>query len=276
MRLLPTAARVLGGSIRFRGQDLLALPPAQMRAVRGKSISLILQEPMSSLDPVLTVGDQIQEMIRAHERVSKAQARRRAIELLDLVNIPEPDRRHDDYPYQMSGGMRQRVMIAIAIACSPAILIADEPTTALDVTVQAQILELLDTLRTRMSMAILLVTHDLGVVGQWADRVAVMYAGAIVEQADVATFLSDPVHPYSRGLLNASKTGEDGKHYTKGRLTEIPGSVASAWIAPGCRFAPRCPDMVASCNDFSPLLEAMRREHLVACPVNARLMEHDA
>lgn len=269
MGLLPPAGRVTGGSIKLRGKELIGLPTAKMRHVRGKEIALILQEPMSSLNPVMTIGEQIQEMILAHEQIGKPAARRRAIELLDLVNIPDPQHRHDDYPFQMSGGMRQRVMIATAIACSPPILIADEPTTALDVTVQAQILELLDDLREKMSMAILLVTHDLGVVGQWADRVAVMYAGSIVEQAPVATFLHNPVHPYSRGLLRSSRTGEEGQHYSVSRLTEIPGSVESAWTAPGCRFGPRCSQHIPTCDRAAPALTPVLKDHFAACHVNA-------
>ena len=223
MRLLPPNARVASGRILFDGTDLLALSPAEMRAVRGKQISLIQQEPMTSLNPVLSIGVQIAEVVRRHEKVSRRQARARAIELLDLVSIPDAHRRIDDYPHNLSGGMRQRVMIAMAVACHPKLLIADEPTTALDVTTQAQVLDLLDDLRHRLGMAVLLITHDLGVVAQWADRISVMYAGRIVEQAGIEPFFAEPLHPYSRGLLGARVDVDADEHYSLNRLSEIPG-----------------------------------------------------
>ena len=199
MRLLPPNAKVASGRILFDGTDLLALSPAEMRAVRGKQISLIQQEPMTSLNPVLSIGLQISEVVRRHEKVSRRQARARAIELLDLVSIPDAHRRIDDYPHNLSGGMRQRVMIAMAVACHPKLLIADEPTTALDVTTQAQVLDLLDDLRHRLGMAVLLITHDLGVVAQWADRISVMYAGRIVEQAGIEPFFASRCIPIRAG-----------------------------------------------------------------------------
>jgi peptide/nickel transport system ATP-binding protein len=265
MRLLPSNARIASGGIRFDGKDLLAASPAEMREIRGKQISLIQQEPMTSLNPVLTIGLQIMEVIRRHEKVSRKQARARAIELLDLVSIPDAHRRIDDYPHNLSGGMRQRVMIAMAVACSPKLLIADEPTTALDVTTQAQVLDLLDGLRHRLGMAVLLITHDLGVVAQWADRIAVMYAGRIVEQAGIKPFFAQPLHPYSRGLLGARVDVDTEEHYLTDRLTEIPGSVGSAAGEQGCSFAPRCPIVVPGCRLAPPPL-IVQGDRAVACP----------
>jgi len=265
MRLLPPNARVASGRILFDGIDLLALSPAGMREVRGKQISLIQQEPMTSLNPVLSIGLQIAEVVRRHEKVSRKAARARAIELLDLVSIPDAHRRVDDYPHNLSGGMRQRVMIAMAVACHPKLLIADEPTTALDVTTQAQVLDLLDDLRHRLGMAVLLITHDLGVVAQWADRISVMYAGRIVEQAGIGPFFAEPLHPYSRGLLGARVDVDADEHYSRNRLSEIPGSVGSAAGETGCSFAPRCPMVVAGCRLAPPPLVA-HGERAVACP----------
>jgi peptide/nickel transport system ATP-binding protein len=265
MRLLPPNAKVASGRILFDGTDLLALSPAEMREVRGKRISLIQQEPMTSLNPVLSIGLQISEVVRRHEKVSRRQARARAIELLDLVSIPDAHRRIDDYPHNLSGGMRQRVMIAMAVACHPKLLIADEPTTALDVTTQAQVLDLLDDLRHRLGMAVLLITHDLGVVAQWADRISVMYAGRIVEQAGIKPFFAEPLHPYSRGLLGARVDVDADEHYSLNRLSEIPGSVGSAAGETGCSFAPRCPIVVAGCRLAPPPLVA-HGERAVACP----------
>jgi peptide/nickel transport system ATP-binding protein len=255
LRLLPPTASIVGGQVIFDGLDLATLSARRLRDIRGKGISIILQEPMTSLNPVLSIGTQIREVITRHERLSRSQSRRRVIELLDLVGIPEPDRRYDQFPHHFSGGMRQRVMIAMAVACNPRLLIADEPTTALDVTIQAQVMELLGRLRKQLSMAMLLITHDLGAVAQWADRVAVMYAGRIVEQASVDAFFAEPRHPYSRGLLDSS-VGE-GAHYTSTRLKEIHGSVASAAGEAGCAFAPRCPVAVASCRAAPPALKML-------------------
>jgi peptide/nickel transport system ATP-binding protein len=265
MRLLPPTARILRGQVLFDGLDLLTATPRTMRGVRGKRISLILQEPMTSLNPVLTVGAQIAEMIRQHEPLSRAATHRRVVELLDLVGIPEPQRRAREFPHNFSGGMRQRVMIAMAVACQPQLIIADEPTTALDVTIQAQVMDLLDNLRRQFGMAMLLITHDLGVVAQWADRATVMYAGRIVEQARVRPFFQQPRHPYARGLLGAAVTEAEGAHYTTRRLTEIPGSVASAAGERGCPFAPRCPDVIPACHTAPPKLMPVVEGWDVAC-----------
>ena len=220
MRLLPPTAQV-EGELRFGGQDLLALSPREMRALRGNAISMIFQEPMTSLNPVLSLGQQLIEVLRVHESLTAKAARQRAIELLDLVKIPEPARRIDDFAHQLSGGQRQRVMIAMTVACRPRLLIADEPTTALDVTIQAQILELLDRLRHEFSMSLLLITHDLGLVGQWADRVAVMHGGKKLEEAPTQRLFEHPHHPYSRGLLGTSLHLERDLHYRSARLPEI-------------------------------------------------------
>ncbi|MDO9711483.1 ABC transporter ATP-binding protein [Paracraurococcus lichenis] len=265
MRLLPRGARILRGQVVFDGTDLVTARPQELRAIRGKRVALILQEPMTSLNPVLTIGAQIAEAIRRHEAVSRAAARQRVVELLDLVGIQDAAKRFGDYPHNFSGGMRQRVMIAMAVACNPQLLIADEPTTALDVTIQAQVLELLDRLRRQLSMAVLLITHDLGVVSQWADRVAVMYAGRIVEQAAVGPFFAEPRHPYARGLLGASVGYGEGAHYSDTRLVEIPGTVASAAGEAGCPFAPRCPEVIAACRAAVPPLVRIGAGRAVAC-----------
>lgn len=218
---------LLDGRIEFDGKDLVALSPRELRALRGRALSMIFQEPMTSLNPVHTVGAQIAETLGLHLGLSAAAARRRTLELLDLVHIADPDRRIDDYPHQLSGGQRQRVMIAMAVACQPRLLVADEPTTALDVTIQAQILDLLDRLRRELSMALLLITHDLGVVSHYADNVVVMYGGELVEQAPTSVLFDRPVHPYTRGLLGASLHGNSGRHYTEGALAEIDAQVDS-------------------------------------------------
>jgi peptide/nickel transport system ATP-binding protein len=267
MRLLPKAARITGGSINFAGQNLIGLSDRAMRKLRGRDIGMIFQEPMTSLNPVITIGKQIGEVLRLHDGLSARQARQQAIEMLDLVRIPDPARRIDDYPHRLSGGMRQRVMIAIAVACRPKLLIADEPTTALDVTIQAQILDLLDRLRRELSMALLLITHDLGIVGQWADRVVVMYAGRKVEEALPGELFSDPLHPYTRGLLAASPRLRGNLHYRDAALTEIPGNISSALGEPGCPFAPRCPVTVSTCRAGFPETIVPSPSRLVACPV---------
>jgi peptide/nickel transport system ATP-binding protein len=271
MQLLPPTARIRGGSILFDGQDLVLAKPAALRDIRGRRMSLILQEPMTSLNPVLTVGAQIGEMLRRHTRLSSAAVRGRVLELLDLVGIAEPHRRAEEYPHNFSGGMRQRVMIAMAVSCEPQLIIADEPTTALDVTIQAQVLDLLDSLRRQLSMAVLLITHDLGVVAQWADRVTVMYAGRVAEQAPVRAFFQSPRHPYARGLLQASVGHGGESHYTNRRLDEIPGSVASAAAEAGCPFAPRCPEVLPACRIAPPPLEPLGNGRHVACIVEAGL-----
>ncbi len=250
--------RIVGGSIRFEGQELVGLRAKAMRDLRGDRIGMIFQEPMTSLNPALTVGDQIGEVLVQHRGMSKRQALTRAEELLDLVKVPDPKRRVAEYPHRLSGGMRQRVMIAMAIACEPKLLIADEPTTALDVTVQAQVLDLLLSIRDRFGMSILLITHDLGVVAETADRVAVMYAGRKIEEAATASLFADPQHPYTRGLLGASPeiSDEDATvGRARARLNEIPGMVpALDAMPPGCRFAPRCPEVMPVCHTAPPAL----------------------
>jgi peptide/nickel transport system ATP-binding protein len=265
MQLLPPAGRFMAGEILFKGKDLMKATKREMRDIRGKRITLIMQEPMTSLNPVLPVGSQIAEVLRRHENMSKAAALNRAIELLDLVGIPYPAQRSQQYPHNFSGGMCQRVMIAIAVACSPELLIADEPTTALDVSIQAQIMELIEKLRRELSMAVLLITHNLGLVAQWADRTVVMYAGRLVEEAPTAQFFANPRHPYSLGLLRSLVGANAEIHYTNHRLNEIPGSVVSAAGQNGCPFAPRCDRSVAECTvEFPPTtwIEEFRR---VAC-----------
>ncbi|MBP1875470.1 oligopeptide/dipeptide ABC transporter ATP-binding protein [Ensifer adhaerens] len=271
MQLLPRAARVSSGRITFDEQDLLTLDASQMRRLRGREIGMIFQEPMTSLNPVMTIGRQISEVLKVHEKLSGRAARARAIELLQLVRIPGADKRVDDYPHQLSGGMRQRVMIAMAVACRPKLLIADEPTTALDVTNQAQVLDLLDTLRRELQMAVVLITHDLGVVAQWADRVVVMYAGRKVEQALPDDLFKDPLHPYTRGLLAASPRLKNDFHYRDGALTEIPGSIVSAVGEAGCPFRPRCTQARASCGHHIPPLTVPAPDRLVACPFTSSI-----
>ena len=260
--------RIVGGSICFEGRDLVGLPKRDLRALRGDRIGMIFQEPMTSLNPALTVGEQIGEVLMQHRGMTRRQAIARAAELLDLVRVPDPARRVSEYPHRLSGGMRQRVMIAMAIACEPRLLIADEPTTALDVTVQAQVLDLLLSIRQRFGTAILLITHDLGVVAETADRVAVMYAGRKIEEAATAALFAAPQHPYTRGLLAASPEIQPGDVSTsreRARLTEIPGMVpALDAMPPGCRFAPRCPELRPGCTAAPPPL-LPTRSGLVAC-----------
>ncbi len=265
MRLLPDPpARIEGGQVLLDGRDLTALPEPGMRAVRGKSVAMIFQDAMSALNPVATVQAQITEVIRRHEPVSAAAARDRALELLSLVGIPDAAARLAEYPHRLSGGMSQRVMIAMAIACNPRVLIADEPTTALDVTIQAQILDLLRRLRAETGMALVLITHDLGVVAEAADRVAVMYAGRLVETATVDVLFERPLHPYSRGLMAATPiAGPAGRH---ARLADIPGMVpALADLPPGCAYAARCPLVFERCRREAPVLAAPPGGHPVAC-----------
>ncbi len=264
MRLVPDAGRIAAGSIRFDGADLLTLPERAMRSLRGRKIAMIFQEPMTSLNPVYTVGDQITEAMRAHDRVTPAtELRRRAVAALDRVRIPRAAQRVHDYPHQMSGGMRQRVMIAMALVHDPALLIADEPTTALDVTVQAQVLDLLRDLQAQSGMAILLITHDLGVVAEMADRVAVMYAGRVVEQATARDLFADPLHPYTLGLMG-SIPRMDAPPGT--RLLAIEGAVPAPGTVPsGCRFRPRCVFSVPDCATIDPALTPLAPAHTAAC-----------
>jgi oligopeptide/dipeptide ABC transporter ATP-binding protein len=260
LRLVQPPGRIAGGSIRFRGRDLLALSQREMRAVRGAEIALIFQEPMTALNPVFTVGDQIAEVLLVHHKVERRAARARTIELLDAVRIPHAADRVRDYPHQLSGGMRQRVLIAMALACRPALIIADEPTTALDVTIQAQILDLLRDMKATFNLALLLITHDLGVVAEIADRVAVMYAGRIVEHGPVRSVLRRPQHPYTRGLL-ASMPGTAG-----GRLRAIDGSVPQLGALPsGCAFNPRCPERFAPCTLEPPPDFPVGDDHETKC-----------
>ncbi|MEM8663473.1 MAG: ABC transporter ATP-binding protein [Pseudomonadota bacterium] len=263
MRLLPTRiARTVGGSIVFDGTDLLSLSESRMRDIRGNQIAMIFQEPMTSLNPVLTIGGQISEAVKIHRGVSDSAARKRAVEVLDMVRIPGAANRLDDYPHQFSGGMRQRVMIAMALACDPKLLIADEPTTALDVTIQAQVLDLMVTLKGETGASVILITHDLGVVAETCQRVIVMYAGRKVEEASVYDLFDKPAHPYTRGLLGSQARGHPG-----GRLTEIPGMVpALTEEIPGCAFAPRCPLAMDRCRTEKPPLERVEDgAHKAAC-----------
>ena len=266
LRLIPEPPGKIAGSIRFRGVDLLQLSDKEMRRVRGNDISMIFQEPMTSLNPVLTVGRQLGETLRLHQRVSRRQADARAVEMLRLVGIPEAKRRLGEYPHQLSGGMRQRVMIAIALSCRPKLLIADEPTTALDVTIQAQILDLMKDLKSKVGAAIILITHDLGIVAEVAERVMVMYAGRKVEEAAVEKLFRTPRHPYTQGLFGAvPKLGSSlAGHATK--LAEIPGLVPSLkQRIPGCVFATRCASATDLCRQSAPALELKAPGHLAAC-----------
>jgi peptide/nickel transport system ATP-binding protein len=263
MRLVPQPGRITAGKVMFDGRDLLTLPPGEMRDIRGSRIAMIFQEPMTSLNPVFTVGDQITEAMRAHDRgTSSAALKARAIDALTRVRIPAPARRFDEYPHQMSGGMRQRVMIAMALACAPDLLIADEPTTALDVTVQAQILDLLRDLQQQTGMAIILITHDLGIVAEMANEVAVMYAGKVVERASGTAIFDDPQHPYTLGLLGSIPRVEE----THERLLAIEGAVPAPFALPqGCRFHPRCVFATADCERQDPPLRDLGGTHLAAC-----------
>jgi peptide/nickel transport system ATP-binding protein len=273
MGLVPQPpGRIAGGTVMFDGIDLLKLDRAQMSELRGNKLSMIFQEPMTSLNPVFTIGDQIIEGIRRHRNVSQAEARDRAIEMLRRVRIPSPERRIDDYPHKLSGGMRQRVMIAMALACDPQLLIADEPTTALDVTIQAQILELMRNLRDEFGTAIMLITHDLGVIAEIAHDVVVMYAGKIVEQVDVRALFAEPQHPYTVGLLGSIPK----LHQAQERLAAIEGIVPNPLSMPkGCRFNPRCPFAIDKCRAEEPPLMEVRPGHLAACwraPLEAHVL----
>jgi len=257
--------RIAGGQILWRGRDLVPLPPEAMRDIRSKEIAIIFQEPMTSLNPVYTVGDQIGEVVRLHQSLGRKAARDRTIEMLKLVHIPNPERRIDDYPHQFSGGMRQRVMIAMALSCDPALLIADEPTTALDVTIQAQILDLLREMKDRFGMAVMLITHAMGVVAETAQRVVVMYAGKVVEEAPVGLLFAAPRHPYTQGLIRSiPRIDTAAKHKT--RLEAIGGTVPSLLrLPPGCRFAPRCKHAMPACIQAEPPLREIAPDHKVAC-----------
>jgi oligopeptide/dipeptide ABC transporter ATP-binding protein len=269
LRLVPEPGKIVGGSVRFQGKNLLDIAESEMRKVRGKNISMIFQEPMSSLNPVVTIGRQISEAIVLHEGLSRRDARDKTVEMLTLVHIPEARRCIDYYPHQISGGTRQRVMIAMALCCNPKILLADEPTTALDVTIQAQILNLLRELQAKFGTAVVLITHDLGIIAQNADRIVVMYAGKIVEVANVDELFMRSLHPYTKGLL-ASVPQLDGRPtddaLTRPRLTELAGSVPSLLDLPsGCAFEPRCPYASSVCRTTTPALEEKHPGHSAAC-----------
>ena len=252
------------GEIIFDRQDLLKTSESGMQRIRGKTISMIFQEPMTSLNPVISIGSQIEEVLLNHLRLNSSAARQRTLELLRMVGIPSPESRIDEYPHQLSGGMRQRVMIAIALACNPKVLIADEPTTALDVTIQAQILDLMQQLQTDLGTSILLITHDLGVIAETADRVAVMYAGLIVEEADVHTIFKNPAHPYTQGLLRSIPRIDEAQR--PHRLTEIPGRVPNLFFLPkGCTFIDRCPVAIDHCKVDVPELVQIEDDHFVRC-----------
>ncbi len=251
LKLLPPEGKVVEGEILFKGRDLTKCSSSEMEKIRGKEIAMIFQEPMTSLNPVYTVGQQIGEMIKTHEQLSKKQLREKAIEMLKLVGIPSPEKRIDEYPHELSGGMRQRVMIAMALFCNPELLIADEPTTALDVTIQAQILELMRELKNKLGTSIMMITHDLGVIAEMADYVLVMYAGMVMEYCSVRDLFQKPLHPYTQGLINSLPRIDDAKD----KLYVIEGSVPSLYDMPeGCRFWPRCPHAKEICKTRIPEL----------------------
>ncbi|WP_287178007.1 ABC transporter ATP-binding protein [Mesorhizobium sp.] len=264
LRLLPKlTARTVGGEVRFHGRDLLDLSDREMRKIRGHRIAMIFQEPMTSLNPVYTVGRQIAEAVQIHTNATRSVAMAKAEEMLRLVRIADPERRVNNYPHEMSGGMRQRAMIAMALACSPELLIADEPTTALDVTIQAQILRLIVDLKERMGTSVIFITHDLGVVAETCQRVIVMYAGRIVEQASVTDLFARPAHPYTQGLM---RSVPDRRHGRQRRLPEIPGIVPSLREPiVGCSFAPRCPFAIDICRDKMPVLRDVGSSQAAAC-----------
>jgi len=275
MRLIPANGQIAEGRVLFNGQDLLSLTEEEMREKRGRDIAMIFQEPMTSLNPVLRVGEQIAEAIRLHQHVPAKEALSLSVKLLDEVGIPEPERRVKDYPHQLSGGMRQRVMIAMAMSCRPKLLLADEPTTALDVTIQAQILNLISDLKEKNNMAVILITHDLGIVAEAAQKVAVMYAGKVVEAADVEKLFSRPLHPYTRGLIESRPSScvneaVEGAAYLK----TIPGTVPSLYDLPsGCRFSERCAWVIDECRVHEPELMEIEEGHFVSCFVADRFVK---
>jgi peptide/nickel transport system ATP-binding protein len=263
MRLVAAPGRITAGEIHFKGRDLAELSEREIRRVRGDDIAMVFQEPMTSLNPVFRVGAQVAEAIRIHRNVSRREARERARAMLELVSIPDPEKRLDDYPHQLSGGMRQRVMIAMALANDPELLIADEPTTALDVTIQAQIMELLASLQERLGLAILLITHDLGIVAEFCERVIVMYTGRIVEEAPVHELFANPAHPYTRGLLQSLPSATRAK---SARLPTIQGMVPPITaLPPGCKFNPRCPDVMEICRGYEPARMLVAPHHDARC-----------
>ncbi len=264
MRLVAApAGRIVGGQILFKGRDLLTLSEEEMRRTRGREIGMIFQEPMTSLNPVLSIGRQLTETVEIHLGMTPAQSRARAIELLSLVGVSDPERRLSQYPHQFSGGMRQRMMVAMALSCNPPLVLADEPTTALDVTIQAQILELMKDLSRRLGAAMMIITHNLGVVARYADRVNVMYAGRIVERGTAREIYADPRHPYTRGLLRSVPRLDEPR---RAKLQPIPGQPPDLSRLPvGCSFAPRCPYTIERCRAEAPQLESVRAQHLASC-----------
>ena len=267
MKLIPQPpGRIVEGEIIYDGTNLVTLAPNRMRKIRGKEISMIFQEPMTSLNPVFTCGEQIAEAIRLHEGLGRRDAMAKTVDMLKLVHIPNAERRVKEYPHQLSGGMRQRIMIAMALSCNPKLLIADEPTTALDVTIQAQILDLLNELKSKLRMAVMLITHDMGVIAETAQRVVVMYAAKVAEEAPVADLFKEPLHPYTQGLLR-SIPRIDLAATSHRRLETIPGTVPTLRgdIAPGCRFAPRCPFVKSVCTEKDPVLKEVKPGHKVSC-----------
>ena len=270
LRLIPDPpGKIVAGEIMFEGTDLLQISSADMRRIRGNDISMIFQEPMTSLNPVFTIGNQITEAVRLHQGLNKRESLAKAVEALKLVGIPVPERRVHEYPHQLSGGMRQRAMIAMALSCNPKVLIADEPTTALDVTIEAQILDLMRTLQEELGTAIIMITHDLGVIAEMARKVVVMYAGKVVEQAPVQRIFASPNHPYTQGLLQSLPRVDKDVSGAKQRLQEIPGIVPSLLNLPvGCKFASRCPSVMPQCKEQEPPLEQVAPDHYSACWLN--------
>ncbi len=267
MKLIPQPpGKIVEGEILYNGVNLVDLPSNKMRKIRGKEISMVFQEPMTSLNPVFTCGEQIAEALRLHERLGRRDAMDKTVEMLKLVHIPNAERRVKEYPHQLSGGMRQRIMIAMALSCNPNLLIADEPTTALDVTIQAQILELLNELKAKLKMAVMLITHDMGVIAETAQRVVVMYAAKVAEEAPVGELFKEPLHPYTQGLLR-SIPRIDLAATQRRRLETIAGTVPSLRgdIPPGCRFAPRCPFVKSVCTEKDPVIKEVKPGHKVAC-----------
>lgn len=263
LRLVPLPGRTVSGAVLLKGQDLLTLSPAKMQALRGREISMIFQEPMTSLNPVLTVGEQIAEVIRLHQGIGQQEAREMSVQMLKKVGIPSPETRISHYPHQMSGGMRQRVMIAIALVCRPCLMLADEPTTALDVTIQAQVLDLIQQLQAELGTSVLMITHDLGVIAAVAHHMAVMYAGQIVEQGATGAVLTAPCHPYTRGLMASLPRIQAAR---KPLLEGTPGSVPALYNLPdGCRFQDRCPERLPLCGEQQPQLATVAAGHAVRC-----------
>ncbi|MFN8369148.1 MAG: ABC transporter ATP-binding protein [Bacteriovoracaceae bacterium] len=274
MKLIPNPPGIIaGGEILFNGEDIVKKSEAEMRKIRGNKISMIFQEPMTSLNPVFTIGNQIEEVVKLHQDVTKKDATDKAIEMLELVGIPVPKKRINEYPHQLSGGMRQRVMIAMALACNPEVLIADEPTTALDVTIQAQILELMKKLQDEIGMGIIMITHDLGVVAETCHDVAVMYCGEIVEKADVKTLFNNPKHPYTRGLMDSIPSFDSTLNEERTKLKTIEGMVPSLFNLPnGCYFQDRCFNVKSECRQKRPIKHMLEHNHEVSCfnPLNNR------